>query len=287
MGDKKYRRNLVWGNSTLLEGPRLSKRKNVLLRGGLGNVLFQVAFGISLAKQGYRVTLNSRDCGIAHGGRSEIENFIDSTFDLGSIRLKSSYSIAHFSVLHPLLRFLGLLWISEVSIDVPESDLPRHYIGYFQRHEIAAILLDDLQSSELQDLNLCVVHVRSGDYLLSENAEFGILPDDYYLRAAMELANEVDTWVVVSDSEEAANRVCDLLRPVVKSISTSSQSTLKDFALIRRASHRVIANSTFSLWAALLGSSGSFTIAPDPFFKSLPFDRQLLHGNWRISSANW
>lgn len=120
------------------------------------------------------------------------------------------------------------------------------------------------------------VHIRRGDYAADPQtaAIHGLLEAEHYARARalMERLVPVEHWLVFSDDAEAAAALTDGWpgRVVV-----TGQTALQDMALMARCGHHVIANSSFSWWAAWLGGNPARTvIAPRRWFSVAEMKRR-------------
>jgi hypothetical protein len=130
-----------------------------------------------------------------------------------------------------------------------------------------------------------VLNVRRGDYLMPANQRLiGLATRDYYAEALAVLrASGIDgTVYVASDSlEDAMRELKGLgdLSPIEVPAGTDPFETL---VLLSRADAFVAANSSFSWWAAYLGTRpGRPVIAPRPWFTDSEVDdRDLLPGSW-------
>jgi hypothetical protein len=130
--------------------------------------------------------------------------------------------------------------------------------------------------------NPFIVHIRLGDYLLENN--FGIVTASYILESLSlleTLIGDRPIWVF-SDQENLAVSIFpqEFLAKVVwvPEIDSSPMATL---SLMRLGSGYVIANSTFSWWAAW---SKQFLDAPvfcpRPWFSYSETPRDLVPANW-------
>lgn len=247
----------------------------ILLCGGLGNQLFQYAFGRALAiKTSRRLILDA------------------TTLFAMDTRYQRSYSLSAFSVptdiqfslslsyssklwrnvtvtaerLLPLSR-KGLIieprplrYLSEYHEDFQRSAVT--FIGYWQTplyfQEVAEQLRLDLRFTdlsrdprisvlhEIESTNSVCVHVRQNDYSLR-------LQRSYYSRAINEARRRIpdarfyvfgdDPKFLESLSESANDIVC---------VDSNGVSDIQDFRLMGRCKHFIIANSSFSWWAAWL-----------------------------------
>ncbi len=175
--------------------------------------------------------------------------------------------------------------------------------GYFQSYRWASIpevysqlmkLEPPVRSKKLQDLieratreSPVIVHVRLGDYL-SESA-FGIPSADYYSRGietAAQVSGSKNIWIY-SDSIDIAKQTF----PTIEGLSYSwieevEFSASQTFQSMRYGSAYVIANSTFSWWAAFLRyESKAIVIAPDPWFKFADDPKDLIPKEWVVFPA--
>ena len=128
------------------------------------------------------------------------------------------------------------------------------------------------------------VHVRRDDYL---NISGMGIADSYYYSHALNLLEKltgVTSLVVFSDDEGRAREVEAFEhRAVVNFINVPRGSKpIESLMLMSQAHHLVIANSTFSWWAAWVGENqGRYVIYPRPWvdFKSVN-DRDLSYPSW-------
>jgi len=97
------------------------------------------------------------------------------------------------------------------------------------------------------------IHVRRGDYL--ELSEYHCLQEMDYYHEAMERIG--GPFMIFSDDPKwcAEN---------FEGCATSHESMIHDFFLMSRCKNKIIANSSFSWWAAYLG--GGRVIAPSKWF---------------------
>jgi hypothetical protein len=178
-----------------------------------------------------------------------------------------------------------------------------YLVGYFQSYRYAEmnrqyLLKAKIQSAgpELKELNLAaieelplVVHLRFGDYLLEEN--FGIPSREFYSTGIRKLINRgscKSIWVFSDDLPKAREKL-DLkeLLPIrwINSVDDSVVATLQAMRLGRAY---VIANSTFSWWAAYLSLNPNVeVIAPSPWFMGMEDPEELIPPNWEQLDAGY
>jgi hypothetical protein len=170
-------------------------------------------------------------------------------------------------------------------IQVPPDGRAYDLDGYFQSHlyserSISAVrqalrprreLVDDAVAKvpECAAPNAIGLHVRRGDYLgLYDVDKYSHCLPGYYRDAVALLRKRhgQDAPVVVcSDDLPWCRRHLKLAEPLV---FADTGSALGDFCVLYRCAHAVIANSSFSWWAAhLKEDEGASVIAPHPWYQ--------------------
>lgn len=189
---------------------------------------------------------------------------------------------------------------SEIKIPLGNSLL----IGYFQSYHWALqpqvkdllMCITPIESqSVIEEFRLLsvlerplVVHVRLGDYL--NQSQFGIPSIDYYSSAIKKLIatkRYSKIWVFSDDLEGAKLRIpldCGVGIRFIRSDEYSSATTLE---IMRLGNGYVIANSTFSWWAAFLSRNNNVEIvAPDPWFCRMMEPDKLIPSHWTRVKSN-
>lgn len=171
------------------------------------------------------------------------------------------------------------------------------FIGYFQTYFWAcedhvyetlmslkplhqSITFKSIQSKSEEESPL-IVHVRRGDY--EYESDFGLIGTVYYSNSIsyqMNSGNYKKIWLFSDDLQKAMEvipkKYLDQLRLIPSELSPS-----ESLELMRYGQGYVIANSTFSWWAAFLSySTGTKIIAPAPWFKGIEEPRDLIPKNW-------
>jgi hypothetical protein len=177
--------------------------------------------------------------------------------------------------------------------------------GYFQSYRWAEKweILNQLRSiAFLQDSELIeqfsieaeielplIVHVRLGDYLSEKN--FGIPSKDYYKVGINKILSSrkcKSIWLFSDDLEKAREYIpIDISIPVrmIPEIENSAAATLE---VMRFGVGYVIANSTFSWWAAFLSKEPNVeVIAPEPWFQGMDEPRDLIPSTWQRIDAGY
>jgi GT2 family glycosyltransferase len=129
------------------------------------------------------------------------------------------------------------------------------------------------------------LHIRRGDYVTNPNCV--VLPLAYYEDALAEITSRVlDAHIYIFSDDmpwAAANLHPTCPHTYVK--GNDASRNLDDFQLMRSCKHHIVANSTFSGWAAMLGGKVGIVITPQQYFA--PLDPYLLSTFGRIDQPIW
>jgi hypothetical protein len=272
----------------------------IQLQGGLGNQMFQYAFARLLAKNNnctlkldkslFDTSLN----GVGFTIRSfELGIFKNTYLQASTSEIKSlKQSCFYYKILKILGWYKSKIYL-ETSLDYhPEAILmkpPMYIKGYFQSYkyfenhisfieEIFAFpiaALDDINKalySKLQSENTISVHIRRGDYVSNKKTQqfHGNCSLEYYLNAIALLAAKfkVFTLVFFSDDTQWVKEQFQNLpySKIFVDYNTNGNSWI-DMLLMSSCCYNIIANSSFSWWAAYLNNNpDKIVIAPKKWY---------------------
>lgn len=120
------------------------------------------------------------------------------------------------------------------------------------KYDMPAWIYEQVQ--KVQNEESIAIHIRRGDYV-------GIgctLPLVYYRKAIAAIKRELPNgkfYVFSDDIKYASEKLEDWLGNAVFWEDNSEENSLNDFFLITACRHQIIANSTFSWWAAYLNKN--------------------------------
>lgn len=149
---------------------------------------------------------------------------------------------------------------------------------------------DDLENRRLaEDMNSCEsvsIHVRRGDYLSQTYAgKFLTLGRDYY-EAAVEAIREHTTnpyFYIFSDDADFVKKEFDWIKDKTIVTNNTGNNSYRDMQLMSLCRHNIIANSTFSQWAAILnGNENRIVIYPAKYMASEDSEVKRMQGWIRI-----
>lgn len=250
------------------------------LAGGLGNQLFQYAIAKALSLK--LNTVMVMDASYYQLNRSR-------NMELGKFNIKDP----RFEMVIPAQ---NLILYKEPHFHYDENyqtlESPNVYlVGFWQSEKyfkhIKSVLLNELQiksslvssleikSFELQNEESVSVHIRRGDYKSSRHANsHGFLSLQYYYSAMELLAakrNNLKFYFFSDEIEWVQNNV-KIDYPHEFLSNHLSKSNIEDFFLMNSCKHNIIANSTFSWWAAWLkNSQEQIVIAPNQWVNGKEF----------------
>jgi hypothetical protein len=176
-------------------------------------------------------------------------------------------------------------------------------IGYFQSYKfLDEQTLDTLRSLQyagtkrnLQEFKQMakrvkpiILHIRLGDYF--NEPAIGVLPLDYYKKAIEKIRISLPQspiWVFSNDLPKARQLLQDLNVEGIVFIEDDWNSSVLTLEIMRLGVGYIIANSTFSYWAAMLShDKAKIVFAPDPWFLGQPSPKMILHPDWLTIKSN-
>lgn len=120
--------------------------------------------------------------------------------------------------------------------------------------------------------NSVSIHFRRGDYVtdLKTNKTFGVCSIDYYQKAVEFLSKRVSNLRIFAFSEdiEWVKSNFNTHHPIVF-VEKSDENLHSDFRLMSMCKHNIIANSSYSWWAAWLNSNEEkIVVAPQKWYEN-------------------
>ncbi len=284
----------------------------VELNGGLGNQLFQYAAGLSLALH-HNVELKVNTTSFSE------PNAIVGTqrhFELGNFEyapavaskdeiddfLNQSKLDNYFEKILPFYRrriykerrvsFDKNFYHSKKNIYLKGN---RQSEKYFIRHstyireklKFKGFVIEKVEKYGIAFRNTesVAIHIRRGDYLTDIAMDvLGLIPIDHYLKAFEYLSSQIQIQkaYIFSDDIEWAEKNLRLNVDTEYVSGKITSTSIEDFYLISQCKHQIIANSSFSWWAAWLNPNpNKIVIAPKKWFNNAPYDtKDLIPESW-------
>jgi hypothetical protein len=287
------------------------KMVRVNIYGGLGNQMFQYAFGKSLAIS--KKADLSIDSSIFDN--YELRNFQLDKFNVDYKRLPvnkmSVYNISNKYKLHtlkildkylrviPKMFFEKKLWVFDDSVFNSESFL---FVGYWQSFKyfenIRDVLLKEftlrysLETTNLdvlyriQSSNSVSLHIRRGDYVVKKSKQQSdVCPIGYYEEAIKIINNKIinPCFFIFSDDIEWVKLNLNVEFLNCEFVYDNGNNPECDLELMKNCQNNIIANSTFSWWGAWLNNNIDKTvIVPKIWMYGLPVSKDLVPTDWII-----
>lgn len=290
------------------------KNKKVVVRltGGLGNQLHQYAYGLVLANKIQAEILFDKEFLVNYSKKLNI-TFRDIEINKFDIKVKFYKSILSN---HFVLRLIKKLKFISSFLEAFNIKVITHYqqiddlilndtdfiyldgiIGNYQDYKNDVDLIKsslnvspsfadmvEIVKGEIETEDSVSIHVRRSDYL-KEGSIHHILDMSYYQKAIeyFESTTENPVFYIFSDDRQFVEE--SFKGKNVRMIEYLGKNPdFFDFLAIKTCKHHIIANSTFSWWAAFLESvENRKTIAPSIFLKTEELDLKLTYPkNWII-----
>ncbi|KFZ36864.1 hypothetical protein HR45_13755 [Shewanella mangrovi] len=245
-------------------------KSRVILNGGLGNQLFQLTHALYLHERTRSDIIVDTSIVDSSFFQSKIlkQTIVDFELDklktIDGVVFKSSIFTLFLIVFHKLLKKISFSKVCIFSTDFGKGILP-FYFGYFQNMNTArsyskmisfrSEFIDNknylLMNEIKNNLGLCL-HVRRGDYL-SANSYYAVCSSSYYKRV-LERSTLNKVYVFSNDIVWCKESGIFPQDTVFVDHNNGDKSYL-DLLLISCGENICVANSTFSIWAALLSSA--------------------------------
>ena len=283
------------------------------IQGGTGNQLFQYFAGLRYSQN------NKVELRVSHEDAELVESGIK-LLDLPSlaIKIESKKSGLSKSLKRTFQYFLRRsapfrivaqqFFKIYLSPDVGyETDLIskqnlRKVIGYFQSYAylpsfvsesgIGIVSQGELLTRmilEIQEKDPIIIHIRGGDYRNLVRS-FGILSATYYRNALDHFdhaGHECELWVFSNDEELSESIIGQLPYQITKRIYQSSLNSAETLILMSYARRIVIANSTFSWWAAYLRGGNKTVVTPNKWFREMRDPNDFIPSHWVKVDSDW
>jgi hypothetical protein len=290
----------------------------VKLSGGLGNQLFQYVFGLKWARY-HGVSLkidlssfNKEVTGITSRPfvlnffNLELEEATSPDFRVIKIPLSRNPSILgniwNKVIQNTQSRYIiqnGMLDLYQNEVIPNNSYLDGYWIGKYAVEELWGNLESTLKvkpkyllpsecNSEIQNSNSVCIHIRRGDYITSN---MFLLPINYFTRAITEMeqrrSEPLHFFIFSDDIKWCRTMLSSFIKERALEFTFISNNVPKGkhdinhFHLMTCCKHFIISNSTFSWWAAKLGTySQKVIICPNQFEATNTQHPHLILDHW-------
>lgn len=270
----------------------------IKLSGGLGNQMFQYAMGKSLSvRYNAELKMDTSSFGKESEGVTTRKYALCIFPNLDGLSVMQSSVIPIFSVnfFNRIYRFLNknirfnksyIIEKKNEYFEIPMNSDRLYLDGYWQSEKYFMSIREEIRKcfnlshlekdkdimfylEQVRTNESASIHIRRGDYVTNSkaNSHHGVCGLTYYERAIekiIKLTSESLTFFIFSDDIEW----CKKNLPIkYNHVYVSTSKDYYDLYLMSKCSHNIIANSSFSWWAAWLNSSAQKkVIAPEKWF---------------------
>lgn len=290
----------------------------IKVNGGLGNQLFQYALYLwcnQCISHSSMLDVYEYNVKTIHAGFN-LPTILSNSEKLNIVQDDSCDKFHNYHILKRVLLKLsghyGSHYFEQYFNDTKElfsflaSDPQIAYLeGYWQTADIIRPVKDKLKSDVIHAIELplgfnnrnilskiletqsVAVHIRCGDYINTKTNKrlYGeICTEKYYQSAIDYIANNLPnkpTFFVFSDDIERAKHIIDR-EQIYKFIyveGNTGDNAFIDILLMRECRNHIIANSSFSWWAAVLSTNNGITIMPKKWNNQLSENLLAFPGN--------
>lgn len=251
----------------------------VRLQGGLGNQMFQYAFGRALSmRSGMELYLDTSPLNPKKNRGYQLDAFILSVKSADSGKIQSLIT-PHFAIRKKLWKALKIPFkyadthVLEKNFPYDEEIAsrrdPAYFDGYWQTEKYFSdckefirrdftfrdeeALRRHAQYEEVLNSNSVSIHIRRGDYVKNPKyrKRLYVCKLEYYKNAMKYLNERFEnlTFYIASDDHKWVKSNFELSKHI-KLIE--SKNALEDLYIMSKCKHNIISNSSFSWWAAWL-----------------------------------
>jgi len=227
----------------------------IRLIGGLGNQMFQYAFGFALAKR----------------KRTNLSLDISSLKKFDTPRI---FELDQFCITR------GNIGQKPLLVKIPKigklfKPFLNYFDGYFQSEKYFADCIEDIRKEfqfkdklKIPEGNAVAIHIRRGDYVKLADIHLVCTPA-YYENAIAYIQSHVEnpTFYVFSEDLEWVRQNINIPSNSVFVDYNQDMPSSHDMQLMSLCKHNIISNSSYSWWAAWLNKNpGKIVVAPDKWF---------------------
>ena len=271
----------------------------VRIYGGLGNQLFQYAFGLFLSQKNNREVTFDFSFYSTEKHRSPSVKKLNFPILIADLECVKKFVLFNSFRLNKYFNQIFNRKTYHVKYKSPHIQKVNYYDGYWQNLAWVKPVLEqikinfelEIKTKKIQDhckeisgfKNTVAIHVRRTDYLLKKNKKIFVeLTSQYYLAAESEIIKQLNTenihLVIFSDDPDW---VKENLNFKSKVLIVENNQDYEDLYLMSLCENQITANSTFSWWAAMLNKNDKKTIiTPNRWYKKEVEMNKLIPKNW-------
>jgi hypothetical protein len=287
----------------------------ISLKGGLGNQMYQYAFGRKMSLiNNTKLFLDLSWFNEEHFPRKYVLDKFNINAEIADpVLLKkirggfTNYHSIYNRILKKLCPFLFKKTIYEKKLifdyTIFNYNGDKYYDGYWQNYRYfmdvnniilkELTVLDDIAISknilvnEIKNRNSISIHIRRGDYENNHIARnfHGLLPKKYFDSSIEKIVQSVNNphFYFFSDDIAWVKENFNIAYPHSYVENSPDGEEYIDLIIMSMCKHNIIANSTYSWWAAWLNNNQEkIVIVPPVWSKAVPDTSEIVPTNWKI-----
>ncbi|HMO78953.1 MAG TPA: alpha-1,2-fucosyltransferase [Candidatus Paceibacterota bacterium] len=255
--------------------------KKIEIKGGLGNQMFQYAYGRALSVAGEKILFvkNFPKNGM-RSFRLDVYNISDK---INFIDKKNNYIKNKFEAI------LSYLNIKKEDGYYQSEDYFKNIKSLIKQEfspKTISSTTKELESKIKNSTNPTAIHIRRSDYLNKNNIKlFHICDKKYYIDSINQIINlkkekNTDFFIFTDDIKWAKENLSEIEK--IFFISDKKLQEYEEIYLMSVCKNNIISNSTFAWWGAWLNKNGDkIVIAPKYWFKNkLTTNTNIIPKEW-------
>lgn len=275
----------------------------VKLQGGMGNQMFQYAFGKKISLLSGRNLILDRSF-LLNKTPGPWNNYVCRDYDLDIFNLSDHSIVDQFNGdffyvgenIDPHSEILQIDKLSERILNLGDEnvylegywDSPRYFSDSFSPNEEFTIRKDLIVGSQLSDeisrSNSVMINIRRTDFL---NGDFhGVYGKEYVLQCINEIEKKeegLSYYIFSDDIPWCYENLSDIPNSFIVDHSHKGDRFSNYLYLMTLCKHFIIPNSTFAWWAAFLAKSSNKKV----FYPKIWFKGTGRGANFLVDRLNW
>ena len=280
----------------------------VKVSGGLGNQMFQYAFGKAIAKKNnedfqmdlsFYATQSLREFELLKFNINERTIRTESFFDVLGIKKKMQKIYLKFTKQNSFGTYYKEKEATVYDPNVFSLGKEKYFDGYWQNEkyflEIRECILREFTSkakfskemkknmSYIKSTSSVSVHIRRGDYVTNGHTHnvHGVCDLGYYKKAIEYFVEKINEPVFFIFSDDMAWCKENFSFVSEKHFVDNTKNAIEDLELMKNCKHNIIANSSFSWWGAWLNESPTkIVISPLRWVVNNPKNHKWVPNKW-------
>ncbi len=260
--------------------------KIINLKGGLGNQMFQYAYGRTLELAGKKIIFNTS---FFNGTKSKIDTAREFKLNNFNIKTRANFVNKQSPIINLINKLLTKLRLKEKGFGYWQSE---KYFKNIESNIIEEFTLKKQLDSKFNNIIKQMtntpsvsLHIRRGDYVNDPKTKafHNVCHLEYYTSAIDIIKASINnpTFFIFSDDIDWVSENLEILYPCFW-VSNLEGEDYEELILMSQCKHNIISNSSFSWWGAWLNQNpNKIVVAPKQWFVNKASDEiDILPPEW-------